>query len=173
MSGYEGRIMERVALLPTLAYTQATEDGIAAIAAEADAALAEKDKRINDLKAERDEYVEAAIRTELAEAEVVALRAKLEKPKCRCTGWHIVPPEVCDSFTPWDGDEDCRECSHELGCHSSVDQEVAALRAKVAAGEDALSGLRYIEMMHGRLDGVGWDRVFDAARAAGLGGDDE
>lgn len=37
---------------------------------------------------------------------------------------------------------------------------LAAECAKVEA--DAVSGLRYIEGRYGRLDGVGWDRVFDA-----------
>lgn len=38
--------------------------------------------------------------------------------------------------------------------------ELNALCAKVEA--DAVSGLRYIERRYGRLEGVGWDRVFDA-----------
>ena len=31
--------------------------------------------------------------------------------------------------------------------------------------EDAVSGLRYVEHRYGRLDGIGWDRVFDALAA--------
>ena len=37
------------------------------------------------------------------------------------------------------------------------------LQAVEALAADAVSGLRYIEQTHGRLYGVGWDRVFDAA----------
>ena len=43
------------------------------------ARVAAQVERINDLKAERDEYVEDAIRTELAEAQVAALREGLER----------------------------------------------------------------------------------------------
>jgi len=35
--------------------------------------------------------------------------------------------------------------------------------AAIEALRDAISALRYIEQGHGRLYGVGWDRVFDAA----------
>jgi hypothetical protein len=35
--------------------------------------------------------------------------------------------------------------------------------AAIEALRDAISALRYIEQGHGRLNGVGWDRVFDAA----------
>jgi len=37
------------------------------------------------------------------------------------------------------------------------------LQAVEALAADAVRGLRYIERTHGRLYGVGWDRVFDAA----------
>ena len=44
----------------------------------------------------------------------------------------------------------------------------APLLARIAELEevyaDAVSGLRYIEKTHGRVSGVGWDRVFDRYR---------
>jgi hypothetical protein len=36
----------------------------------------------------------------------------------------------------------------------------------VEALEDAVSGYKYIEMRYGKLDGVGWDRVYDKAKQA-------
>jgi hypothetical protein len=42
------------------------------------------------------------------------------------------------------------------------------LEALEALSRDAVSALRYIEQQHGRLYGVGWDRVFDAAAAIPL-----
>jgi hypothetical protein len=107
-------------------------------------------------------------------AKIEGLKAKFAKPKCRCTGWNITPPEVCDSFTPWDEDEGCRECCHELKCHSPVEQEIAALRAKVAAGEEC--GCWKCD-----CGNTSWIRDEDpcmcceriaAARAAGLGGEE-
>jgi hypothetical protein len=52
-----------------------------------------------------------------------------------------------------------------------VTDKCAEMCAKVEA--DAVSGLRYIERHYGRLEGVGWDRVFNAhdelfARGAAL-----
>ena len=42
----------------------------------------------------------------------------------------------------------------------------AANREAVEALRDAMGGLRYIESEHGRLYGVGWDRVYAKADAA-------
>ena len=42
------------------------------------------------------------------------------------------------------------------------------LEALETLARDAVSALRYIEQQHGRLYGVGWDRVFDAAAAIPL-----
>jgi hypothetical protein len=46
-------------------------------------------------------------------------------------------------------------------------------RAKLeSAYADAISALRYIEQQHGRLYGVGWDRVYAAAERLRGGGSD-
>ena len=45
--------------------------------------------------------------------------------------------------------------------HPGLDPEGRAKRLRDAY-DDAVGGLRYIEVHYGRLGGVGWDRVFDA-----------
>lgn len=41
-------------------------------------------------------------------------------------------------------------------------EPAACAKALRDAYADAVAGLRYIETRYGRLDGCGWDRVFDA-----------
>lgn len=42
------------------------------------------------------------------------------------------------------------------------DRASGAFRLYADTEADAVAGLRYIEQRYGRLDGVAWDRVFDA-----------
>jgi hypothetical protein len=57
------------------------------------------------------------------------------------------------------GPDDDALFSHIVRCVNAHDGLVEAL-------EDAIAGMHYIEQGHGRLYGVGWDRVYDKARAA-------
>jgi len=52
---------------------------------------------------------------------------------------------------------------------SHKEKEIEMLRGAL---EDAVSGYKYIEMNHGRLYGVGFDRVYNKAEQA-LGGSHE
>jgi hypothetical protein len=54
------------------------------------------------------------------------------------------------------------------GTHPRPIPVAERLEALEALSRDAVSALRYIEQQHGRLYGVGWDRVFDAAAAIPL-----
>lgn len=58
---------------------------------------------------------------------------------------------------------------------AAQDARIAALKDALAAlrdlAADAVSGLRYIEQQHGRLYGVGWDRVYDKDAAQRRGGE--
>jgi hypothetical protein len=57
------------------------------------------------------------------------------------------------------------------GCPADAPRPIPVaerLEALETLARDAVSALRYIEQQHGRLYGVGWDRVFDAAAAIPL-----
>ena len=54
----------------------------------------------------------------------------------------------------------------ELTAAAALAAYAAANREAVEALRDAMGGLRYIESEHGRLYGVGWDRVYAKADAA-------
>ena len=63
--------------------------------------------------------------------------------------------EECMERAPVDGETLCAQCTAYISKSRShqIERLEAALR-------DAISGYRYIEQNHGRLYGVGWDRVY-------------
>jgi hypothetical protein len=68
--------------------------------------------------------------------------------------------------------QECRRFARAVlaryGTHPRPIPVAERLDALEALVRDAVSALRYIEQQHGRLYGVGWDRVFDAAAAIPL-----
>jgi hypothetical protein len=62
----------------------------------------------------------------------------------------------------------CIEGRRKIACEALavMDHLDARERRLREALEDMLSGWRYIREQHGDLDGVGWDRAEDSARAA-------
>ena len=74
-------------------------------------------------------------------------------------------------------DSEVDQAAHRSICGllDAKDAEIETLKDALAAlrdlAADAVSGLRYIEQQHGRLYGVGWDRVYDKDATFRRGGE--
>ena len=115
--------------------------------------------------------VSAAYTAELAaaEAEVARLKADLSAAIRERDAWD--KDRAAERFRLRAEVERLRE---ELARHSAPKgalygdpEAVAQALAWRAALADCISGFRYIEQWHGRLYGVGWDRVYSYAALAG------
>ena len=74
----------------------------------------------------------------------------------------------------WGNADDSYSHGSDVGEVYGFNQEIDEMEAyykpileeMAGALEDAVSGYKYIEMRYGKLDGVGWDRVYDKAEQA-------